>query len=295
MAQRDGKTGVGPDVDDGRLVGFVLIDGDFLGHVVQPDRPFEKRSGRSMIALSAQQKIDGGTGLVYCPVQVLPFACDLDVGLVDAPAFTHRSLASTTHRDQHGQHLDGPSMYGCVIDFDATFGHHLLKLSQAQRIGHVPANARQDDFSRMMHPQEHATQSFVQRFFDQFASAKPIMSTLLRQYLPTHIIIPIHPTHQPNRIILQVPPRVRLIVPEVVIKHPRLLILNLLRKPEVVHRRCRLHGRLALPIHQIRDDAVNGGGPSDEPKGEIWNRLAGTERCAGGAEGRAALNTKAKA
>ena len=52
-AQRDGKTGVGPDVDDGRLVGSALIDGDFLCHVVQPNRPFEKRSRRSMIALSA--------------------------------------------------------------------------------------------------------------------------------------------------------------------------------------------------------------------------------------------------
>ena len=176
-----------------------------------------------------------------------------------------------THRTQYGQHLDGPSMYGCVIDFDATFGPHFFDLPQAKRIGHVPANARQDDFSPMMPPQEHATQSFVQRFFDQFASAKPIISTLLRQNPPPHIIIPIHPTHQPNWIILQVPPRVRLIVPEIVIKHPRLLILNLLRKPEVVHRRCRLHARLALPVHQIRDDAVNGGGLSDEPKGETWN------------------------
>ena len=50
LAQRDGKTGVGLDADDGRLVGSAPIDGDFLWHVVQPDRPFEKRSGRSMIA-----------------------------------------------------------------------------------------------------------------------------------------------------------------------------------------------------------------------------------------------------
>ena len=64
LAHRDGKTGVGLDADDGGFVGPAFVDGDFLGHVVQPDRPFEKRSGRSMIALSAQQKIDGGTGLV---------------------------------------------------------------------------------------------------------------------------------------------------------------------------------------------------------------------------------------
>ena len=50
LAQRDGKTTVGLDADDGRLVGSAPIDGDFLWHVVQPDRPFEKRSGRSMIA-----------------------------------------------------------------------------------------------------------------------------------------------------------------------------------------------------------------------------------------------------
>ena len=40
-------------------------------------------------------------------------------------------------------------------------------------------------------------------------------------------------------------------------------ILKLPRKPEVVHRRCRHHHRLALPIDQIRDDAVNGGGPAE--------------------------------
>ncbi len=55
-------------------------------------------------------------------------------------------------------------MYGCVIDFDATFGHHFFDLPQAERVDHGPANAHQDDFSRMMQPQEHAAQSFVQRF-----------------------------------------------------------------------------------------------------------------------------------
>lgn len=46
---------------------------------------------------------------------------------------------------KHRQHLDGPPMDGCVIDLDAPFGHHLLKLPQTQPIGYVPVSTRQDD------------------------------------------------------------------------------------------------------------------------------------------------------
>ena len=84
-------------------------------------------------------------------------------------------------------------MYGCVIDFDATFGPHFFDMAQAERIGHVPANARQDDFSRMMQPQEHCDAKFRSTFFDQFASSKPIISTLLRQ---NHVDCPKSPFSQ---------------------------------------------------------------------------------------------------
>ena len=112
LAHRDDNTTVGLDADDGGLVGPAFVDGDFLGHVVQADSPFEECAGRGMIALGTQQKINGGAVLVYCPVQVLLSARDLDVGLVHAPAPADRPFAPTAYCGQHGQHLDGPPVDG---------------------------------------------------------------------------------------------------------------------------------------------------------------------------------------
>jgi hypothetical protein len=36
------------------------------------------------------------------------------------------------------------------IDINPAFGHHFLKLPQAQRIGNLPANASQDRIERKM-------------------------------------------------------------------------------------------------------------------------------------------------
>lgn len=42
-----------------------------------------------------------------------------------------------------------------MIDADAALGHHLLQIAQAQPIGQVPANAKQDDGSIEMATFEH--------------------------------------------------------------------------------------------------------------------------------------------
>ena len=112
LAHQDGKTTVGLDADDGGLVGPAFVDRDFLRHVVQADSPFEECAGRGIIALGTQQKINGSAILVFCPLQVLPFARDLDVGLVHAPALTDWPFAPTAHYGQHGQHLDSPPVDG---------------------------------------------------------------------------------------------------------------------------------------------------------------------------------------
>ena len=64
LARRDDKAGVGLYADDSGRVGAAFVDGDFLRHVVQTDSPFEECTGCSVIALGAQQKIDGSAGLV---------------------------------------------------------------------------------------------------------------------------------------------------------------------------------------------------------------------------------------
>ena len=48
LAQRDVKTGIGLDAADGHLVGSAHFDGDFLWHIVQFDRPLEKRASPAM-------------------------------------------------------------------------------------------------------------------------------------------------------------------------------------------------------------------------------------------------------
>ena len=42
LAHRDDKAAVGLHADDSGRVGAALVDGDFLWHVVQTDRPFEE-------------------------------------------------------------------------------------------------------------------------------------------------------------------------------------------------------------------------------------------------------------
>ena len=69
-----------------------------------------------MIALGTQQKINGGTLLVYGALKVVPLACDLDAGFVHPPTVSHRTLAPTTHSGEHWQHLDEPAVQRRVID-----------------------------------------------------------------------------------------------------------------------------------------------------------------------------------
>jgi hypothetical protein len=164
LAHRDGQAGVGLNANDGRLVAAALVDGDFFGRVVQADGPFEECACRSMIALRTQQNINGRAGFVYGPIQVLPLAGDFNISFLHSPAPADRPLASTTHCGEHGQHLDRPPVNSRVIDCNATFSHHFLKLPQTERIGHVPAHARQDHFNRIVQPQENAAQRFVHRF-----------------------------------------------------------------------------------------------------------------------------------
>ena len=89
----------------------------------------------------AQQEVDGVAVAVDRPVQALPLAVDLHVGLVHPPTQADWALAPTEHGRQHRQHLDQPAMQRGVIDEDPALGHHLLDVPKAQRIGRIPAHA----------------------------------------------------------------------------------------------------------------------------------------------------------
>ena len=51
-----------------------------------------------------------------------------------------------------------PAVHGGVIDGYAALGHHLLDVTQAQRIGCVPAHAREHHLQRVVPPLDHLAQ-----------------------------------------------------------------------------------------------------------------------------------------
>jgi len=52
-----------------------------------------------------------------------------------------------------------------LIDCNSTLSHHFLQVTQAQRIGHIPAHARQDHIERVMQAFEHACYTWIQGLF----------------------------------------------------------------------------------------------------------------------------------
>ena len=55
----------------------------------------------------------------------------------------------------HVVQVDRPAMNGGVVNEDTPLLHHLLHVSQAQRVGHVPSHASQHHFQRVVGPFEN--------------------------------------------------------------------------------------------------------------------------------------------
>ncbi len=54
-------------------------------------------------------------------------------------------------------------MDGGVVDLHATLGHHLLEISQTQRVSGVPTHANQHHLQREVQPLDHAAQRRVRQ------------------------------------------------------------------------------------------------------------------------------------
>ena len=78
------------------------------------------RMGETYVKISGQWKYLYRT--VDRPVQVLPLAADLHVGLVHPPTQANWALAPTDRGRQQRQHLDRPAMQRAVIDEDPALG-----------------------------------------------------------------------------------------------------------------------------------------------------------------------------
>jgi len=83
------------------------------------------------------------------------------VRLVHPPAPADGSVVAAKCLLQYRQQLDCPAVHGQMIDRSSALSHHLFQMTQAQRIGHVPAHAHQDHTPRVMQAFKHARYSWV--------------------------------------------------------------------------------------------------------------------------------------
>lgn len=74
------------------LVGAALVHRDLARHSIVPYGLLEEAPGGGCITLGRQQKVDRLALLVDCPIQILPGAVNLDVGLIHPPAGTDGML-----------------------------------------------------------------------------------------------------------------------------------------------------------------------------------------------------------
>ena len=72
-------------------------------------------------------------------------------------------------------------MHGGVINENASLLHHLLHMSQAQRIGNVPAYACEHDFQRVVQPFEDLAQSTGDETLAEIKHGPDCRLGLLRQ------------------------------------------------------------------------------------------------------------------
>src|SRR6266852_124864 len=79
---------------------------------------------------------------------------DLDVRLVHAPTAPHGTLPAVARLFQLGTVCDDPALDGRMIDRDTPFFNQLFDMPIAQRVGHIPAHAHENDVLGKMGPLE---------------------------------------------------------------------------------------------------------------------------------------------
>src|SRR5579871_2299590 len=75
---------------DRRGVGRTFVDRDLLRRAIPLDRLAQEPTRRLAMSFGGEQEINRGTSLIDGPIQVLPATLDLHIGLIHAPAGTHR-------------------------------------------------------------------------------------------------------------------------------------------------------------------------------------------------------------
>ena len=123
-------------------------DGPRVAGVVPAEGPAEEALGRLLVALGAEQEVDGLAGAVDGAIQVAPLPVDPEVGLVDVPRpAAGPQVAARALLELGGEALD-PAVHGRVVDLDPAVGEHALEVAVADRELQVPAHRPKDDLGR---------------------------------------------------------------------------------------------------------------------------------------------------
>jgi hypothetical protein len=161
LAKFDGGLMVNVVAHDRCGIGAALVDGDLLGLAMQGDGALQEAAGCGCIWPGREQEIYGIALAIDCALQVLPSASDLEVGLIHPPALAHGTLASAERYGEHRQYLQHPAMHCGMVNEDSAFLHHLLDVTQAQRV---------------VHPLDHPGQRLDRRFHRSSVCPQPIIT-----------------------------------------------------------------------------------------------------------------------
>jgi hypothetical protein len=120
------------------------------------------RLRRTTIAFGGQQEVDGVPLLMNRAMPIPVLAANLDVRLVQSPAFADRTDATfalpfTKGFLQHRNQLDDPAVNRGMNDKQAALLHHLFEIAQTQRVGDIPRHAQQHDVQWKSQPLDHAS------------------------------------------------------------------------------------------------------------------------------------------
>jgi hypothetical protein len=135
---------------DGRRIGSAFVDIYQARFAVGADRFVEKTPGRLFITLHSEQEIDSLALLVDGAIEIFPLAFDFDIGLIKPPAIPGPLFAFAKGLLDSRRIMNDPALNGTVINGLASLLHQFLKISVAERIGHVPAHALQNDILLVM-------------------------------------------------------------------------------------------------------------------------------------------------
>ena len=116
--------------------------------VVAAERLAEEALGRLLVALGAEQEVDGLAGAVDGAIEIAPLTVDPEVGLIDVPRPAARpEMPARALLELGGEALD-PAVHGGVVDLDPAIGEHALEVAVADRELQVPAHRPEDHLGR---------------------------------------------------------------------------------------------------------------------------------------------------